>query len=206
MIRPLRYIYARVAKKARGAAIANCSIDPTAKVGSGCTMLDSSMDRYSFVGYDCAILTTDIGAFCSIASNVRIGLGGRHPLGFVSTSPVFLSHPGSISTKFARHYVDVDERTTVGSDVWIGDGAFVKAGVSIGHGAVIGMGSVVTSDVAPYSISAGTPARHIRFRFESDICNSLVLSEWWAWDEARLRSAAVHMNDPEAFLRSTGRL
>lgn len=206
MTRPLRYVYARVVKKIRGAAIANSSIDPTAKVESGCTMVDSTMDRHSFSGYDCDILTTDIGAFCSIASNVRIGLGGRHPLDFVSTSPAFLSHEDSIKAKFARHDVPFDDRTTVGSDVWIGDGVFVKAGVTIGHGAVIGMGSIVTSDVAAYSISAGNPARHIRFRFDPSVCDALLASEWWTWDDAKLRSSGTSMNDPEAFLRAAGHL
>jgi acetyltransferase-like isoleucine patch superfamily enzyme len=34
--------------------------------------------------------------------------------------------------------------------------------VTIGEGAVVGMGSTVTSDVAPYTVVAGNPARVIR--------------------------------------------
>jgi len=49
--------------------------------------------------------------------------------------------------------------------VWIGYGVIVMAGVRIGRGAIIAAGAVVTKDVAPYSISAGVPARHIRDRF-----------------------------------------
>lgn len=46
--------------------------------------------------------------------------------------------------------------------VWIGFQATVLCGVTVGEGAVIGCGSVVTKDVAPYSLVAGIPAKVIR--------------------------------------------
>ena len=45
---------------------------------------------------------------------------------------------------------------------WIGAQCIVLKGITIGEGAVVGMGSVVTKDVAPYTIVAGNPARVIR--------------------------------------------
>jgi acetyltransferase-like isoleucine patch superfamily enzyme len=51
--------------------------------------------------------------------------------------------------------------TNIGHDVLIGAGAVILPGCSIGKGAVIGAGSVVTRDVAPYAIVAGSPARVI---------------------------------------------
>ncbi|MDQ6837197.1 MAG: antibiotic acetyltransferase, partial [Actinomycetota bacterium] len=42
-------------------------------------------------------------------------------------------------------------------------------GVRIGHAAVVGAGSVVTRDVEPWSIVAGNPARHIRWRPEREL-------------------------------------
>lgn len=53
---------------------------------------------------------------------------------------------------------------TIGSDVWIGRGCAVLKGISIGEGAVIGANSVVTSDIPPYAIACGAPARIIRYR------------------------------------------
>jgi acetyltransferase-like isoleucine patch superfamily enzyme len=53
----------------------------------------------------------------------------------------------------------------VGDDVWIGYGAVVLSGVTIGRGALIAAGSVVTSDIAPYAIAAGYPARKVGQRF-----------------------------------------
>lgn len=50
-------------------------------------------------------------------------------------------------------------------DVWIGARVLVLEGVTIGEGAVVGAGSVVTRDLAPYTVSAGNPARRIGVRF-----------------------------------------
>ena len=52
----------------------------------------------------------------------------------------------------------------IGNDVWIGARVIILPGVHVGDGAVIGAGSVVTKDVAPYSIVGGNPAKLIRMR------------------------------------------
>lgn len=52
-------------------------------------------------------------------------------------------------------------------DNWVGANSIVLKGVTVGKGAIIGAGSVVTKDVAPYSIVAGNPAREIKQRFNS---------------------------------------
>jgi carbonic anhydrase/acetyltransferase-like protein (isoleucine patch superfamily) len=49
-------------------------------------------------------------------------------------------------------------------DVWLGMGVKVMDGVRIGQGAVVGANAVVTSDIPPYSIAVGVPARVIRKR------------------------------------------
>jgi maltose O-acetyltransferase len=50
----------------------------------------------------------------------------------------------------------------IGSDVWVGGGAIIQAGVQIGPRAVIGAGSVVTRDVPEAVFAAGNPCRVIR--------------------------------------------
>jgi acetyltransferase-like isoleucine patch superfamily enzyme len=47
-------------------------------------------------------------------------------------------------------------------DVWVGLNALVLKGVTLHQGAVIGAGAVVTSDVPPFAVVAGNPARVIR--------------------------------------------
>jgi maltose O-acetyltransferase len=50
----------------------------------------------------------------------------------------------------------------IGSDVWVGAGALILAGVRIGSRAVIGAGSVVTRDIPVDVFAAGNPCRVIR--------------------------------------------
>lgn len=50
----------------------------------------------------------------------------------------------------------------IGDDVWIGAGTMVLKGVTIGEGAIVAAKSVVTRDVAPWTLVAGNPAREIR--------------------------------------------
>jgi maltose O-acetyltransferase len=50
----------------------------------------------------------------------------------------------------------------IGSDVWVGGGAIILAGVTIGSRAIIGAGSVVTRDIPDGVLAVGNPCRVIR--------------------------------------------
>ncbi|MDI9404278.1 MAG: acyltransferase [Limnohabitans sp.] len=52
--------------------------------------------------------------------------------------------------------------TIIGDRVYIGERVAILRGVTIGEGSVIGTNSVVTTDIPPYSIAAGVPARVLR--------------------------------------------
>lgn len=91
-----------------------------------------------------------IGARCAIASGVVV----------YTQSNQYESAPE----------LDVIEQPVVyapvrmGDDVWIGAGAVILPGVSVGDHAVIGAGAVVRSDVPPWAVVAGVPARFVRDR------------------------------------------
>jgi len=52
----------------------------------------------------------------------------------------------------------------IGNDVWIGGYSMILKGVTIGNGAIVAANSVVTKDVAAFSIVGGSPARVIGMR------------------------------------------
>jgi acetyltransferase-like isoleucine patch superfamily enzyme len=52
--------------------------------------------------------------------------------------------------------------TRIGDNVWCGANVVVTGGVTIGERCVIGANSVVTTDIAPFSIAVGAPARAVR--------------------------------------------
>ena len=65
-------------------------------------------------------------------------------------------------TRRCPEFDDESRPISIGSNVWIGFDVCVLSGVRIGNGAIIGARSVVMTDIPPYSIAAGNPARVIR--------------------------------------------
>lgn len=132
---------------------------------------------------------TEIGRYCSIAEDVRIG-EGNHPTSWLSSHPFQYKQCGF---GFADEYRDFESglrlgadtikiAPVIGNDVWIGAGATVARGVNIGDGAIIAGGAVVTRDVAPYTIVGGVPAQPIRRRFDDATCERLIALRWWDYD------------------------
>ncbi len=198
----ISYYLARVFKKLKPVAKCRSKIHSSARVGGGTQFIDSAMGRHSYCGYDCTILNTSIGAFCSIANNVKIGLAS-HPLEWVSTSSEFYGVENTIAGKLAKNiYQSFSHTTTVENDVWIAENVMIKAGVTIGTGAMIGMGSIVTKNVGPYEIWAGNPARCIRKRFDDKTIEALLATQWWTWDENTLEKYSQLIPDPQSFLKT----
>lgn len=145
-----------------------------------------------------------IGKYCSIAVEVEILLGGEHNIRRVTTYPfseVFAEARGIPGHPISKGDV------TIGNDVWIGRGALILSGVTIGNGAVIGANSVVSRDVSPYSVVAGNPARHVKWRFEPHVIEQLERTAWWNWPHERVVEALPLLlsEDIEAFLSHSGR-
>jgi phosphonate metabolism protein (transferase hexapeptide repeat family) len=105
---------------------------------------------------------------------------------------------------FFRHRKS--RRSHIGHDTWLGHGAMIKPDVTVGHGAVVAAGAVVTRDVAPYTIVAGTPAKPLRRRQPEAIAERLIALGWWDWRHERLRAALEDFRhlDAESFLEKHG--
>lgn len=125
---------------------------------------------------------TTIGAYASIGPGVR-RFGAAHPLEGLTPHPYWYNPALGFVT--ADHDV---ERTscTIGNDVWIGANTIILPGCKeIGAGAVIGAGSIVTKNVAPFSVVAGNPARVLHTRLDEKTRNALIESEYWTHEPER---------------------
>lgn len=120
-----------------------------------------------------------IGKFCQIAAGVEFVMNGaNHQMNAVSTFP-FYTLEGWDMTPPVPADLPLKGDTIIGSDVWIGQNAVILPGVHIGDGAIIGAYSVVGSDVAPYTIVAGNPAKPLRKRFDDGLIDLLLRFRWW---------------------------
>ena len=145
------------------------------------------------VFYDAGAKLT-IGKYCGFAPKVTILLGGEHHHDWVSSYPFSLLHEDA---KHLPGYPFTKGDVVIGNDVWLGYGALVLSGVTIGDGAVVAARSVVTRDVEPYSIVAGVPAKHIKFRFQPPTVDALLEIAWWDWPHEKIESSWEHIQSSD---------
>jgi acetyltransferase-like isoleucine patch superfamily enzyme len=100
----------------------------------------------------------EIGDFTMIGMHVQIVGRNDHAIDEVGKPYIF-------STWVADRDARRGDAVHLGRDVWVGGGSIILSGITIGEGALIGAGSVVTKDVPPYTVVAGSPAREVRRRF-----------------------------------------
>lgn len=171
------------------AKIDNLSVvSKKAKVYRNVQVSNSTVGDYSYVGRNSRIVYADVGKFCSIASEVRLGMG-THSLDRISTSPIFTEKRNATKHSWVSvSTVDPYKRVKVGNDVWIGVRAMIMGGVTIGNGAVIGAGAIVTKDVPAYAIVAGIPAKVLHYRFTDRQIEQLQKYPWWEKSEKQLKT------------------
>jgi virginiamycin A acetyltransferase len=140
-----------------------------------------------------------IGKFCQIASGVTFIMNGaNHQMDCVSTFPFYIFEKWNEKAP-SLDKLPLKGDTMIGNDVWIGQNATLLPGVKIGDGAIIGMESVVGSDVEPYTIVAGNPARMIRRRFDEELTGFMLKLKWWDLpiEEIMELIPLLHDNDVE---------
>ncbi|MCO6411491.1 MAG: Vat family streptogramin A O-acetyltransferase [Thiogranum sp.] len=123
-----------------------------------------------------------IGKFCAIARGAKFIMNGaNHKLTGISTYPFYIFGNGWEKVTPESAELPYKGDTVVGNDVWIGYDALVMPGVQIGNGAIVSSRSVVASNVPPYTIVGGNPAKPVRQRFDPGTVDRLESLAWWDW-------------------------
>lgn len=185
----------------------NSELEGTNFVGRNCIIYDTKIGKCTYLGNDCEFSNCEIGRYCSISRNVHV-IQGNHPTSvYVSTSPLFFSKQ---HMAFKKTYVNEQKfmeiktingkSAIIGNDVWIGANVDILAGVTIGNGAVVGANSLVTQTVPAYAVVGGVPAKIIKYRFPKEVCDKIEKTQWWNWDDEKLKANADHFTDYQSFL------
>ncbi|MEM8580444.1 MAG: chloramphenicol acetyltransferase [Pseudomonadota bacterium] len=174
-----------------GSEIKNSTFGAYVEIGKGSRILNVEMGDYSYCDRYADIANAVVGKFANIASFSRIG-ATDHPLHtaachhFLYRSADYWDDTKDDPSFFAHRASRVAH---IGHDTWIGHSAMIKPEVTVGDGAVVAAGAVVTKDVAPYTIVAGTPAKPMRRRQPEDIADRIIALAWWDWSHEALRKA-----------------
>ncbi len=153
--------------------------NPNIIVGDFTYFADKDFESHVTHHYDFIGDKLIIGKFCQIAAGVEFVMNGaNHQMNAVTTYPFYIfgdwnQNPPAMSD------LPLKGDTVVGNDVWIGQNVTILPGVNVGDGVIIGLNSTVASDLEPYGVYAGNPARLIRKRFDDELIDLLLRFRWW---------------------------
>jgi maltose O-acetyltransferase len=127
-----------------------------------------------------ANVNVEHGASIGDGSKIRIGDNSGIGLNAMIIGPVIIGDNVMMGPSCSLFGIDHETRRTdvpmidqgereprppvIEDDVWLSANVIVLPGRRIGRGSVIGAGAVVASDIPPYAVAAGNPARVIRYR------------------------------------------
>ena len=179
-------------------------------IGRNSEIINSSIGLCSYISEYSRVKNTKIGRFCSIGPDFHT-IFGNHPTSkFVSTHPAFFSTRKQAGISFVTEntFEEFSEplesnssySISIGNDVWIGAKVSILDGIKIGDGAVIAAGSVVVKDVKPYEIVGGVPAKTIKNRFNKQIINDLLNTQWWNFEINDLKASVENFQNIDTFL------
>ena len=138
--------------------------------------------KYCYIGENSSLNNVITGNYCSLATNVYIG-GMEHPI-----------HKPSTSSRLFPEECISDNKTIIGNDVWVATSCVIRQGVKIGNGAVIGANSFVNKDVPAYAIVAGSPAKILRYRFDTSMQQQVQKTEYWRYNPPKAKEILANLN------------
>lgn len=159
-------------------------------------------------------LGSSTGRYTSLATGFR-EMGYRHPIESVCMNAISYDFGREHLSAYIKNYEEkngtiIRKRVptpqpqkapiTIGNDVWIGANVSISGGITIGNGAVIASNSIVTKDVEPYSLVAGIPAKHKKYRFPENIIQGLEEIKWWEYELGDIYKAGLSFARPSEFI------
>ena len=161
--------------------------NPNIIVGDFTYIADSEFESHVTNFYPWSRDKLIIGKFCQVATGVEFMMNdANHQMSAVTTFPFYTLEGWNMEAPAASD-MPYKGNTVIGNDVWIGENAVILPGVNIGDGAIIGADSVVGSNVEPYTIVAGNPAKVIRKRFDDELIDLMEKFKWWDKDIETVR-------------------
>lgn len=131
----------------------SCIVSRKAKIAKGCVFSghsiiteNATIGAFTY-GFNVNINNAEIGEYCSLAPDVKIGLD-EHPLDKESTHPHFYKKI-------------VQKKAIIGNHVWVGANAILLSGVTVHNHSVVAAGAVINKNVEAYSIVGGVPAKEL---------------------------------------------
>ena len=176
---------------------------PNIIVGDFTYIADSEFESHVTHHYEWNGDRLIIGKFCQIAAGVEFVMNGaNHQMNAATTFPFYTLEGWDMQPPAASD-MPLKGDTVIGNDVWIGQNAVILPGVQIGDGAIIGACSVVGSNVDPYTITVGNPAKPLRKRFDNELIDLLLLFRWWdkSIEEINSLIPILTCGDPEKLRR-----
>jgi len=161
-----------------GAFIKNESLDKRKiQIGHHCRILGTlvckkngliEIGNYSTVQDSTSVLCLThikIGSFTGIADGTLIIDNNTHPIdieGWITHRIRVAPGGGGYPNNGTGWELSQSSPVIIGDGVWVGSNCTILKGVTIGDGAIIARGSVVTKEVAPFTLVAGNPAKEIK--------------------------------------------
>ena len=153
--------------------------NPNIIVGDFTYIADSEFETHVTNFYPWSRDKLVIGKFCQIGTGVEFVMNdANHQMNAVTTFPFYTLEGWDMEPPKASD-MPYKGDTVIGNDVWIGQNATILPGVTIGDGAIIGASSVVGSNISPYTIAVGNPAKIIKKRFDDELIGLLLKFKWW---------------------------